>query len=104
MRQDNNLELRSAISSFEKPFCLDFLRTFEGFQSSPLFTFLAGISEPQDYTIQAKLNFILGAKSYDTYFLGMHCAEMSDGIAVIDARSEFAAQTGQQALYRSGRD
>jgi chromosomal replication initiation ATPase DnaA len=48
-------------------------------------------SEAQNYAIQARLNFILGAKDYDTYFLGMQCTELSDGTAVIYVRSQFTA-------------
>lgn len=48
-------------------------------------------SQVQNYAIHARLNFIVGAKSYDTYFLGMQCTAMSNGFAVVYVRSEFAA-------------
>ncbi|MBR0947238.1 MULTISPECIES: DnaA N-terminal domain-containing protein [Bradyrhizobium] len=48
-------------------------------------------SETQNYAIQARLNFILGAKKYDTYFLGIQCAAMSEGLVVVYVQSEFTA-------------
>jgi hypothetical protein len=49
------------------------------------------LTDEENLAVQAKLNFILGAKTYDTYFQGFHCAELSGGIAVAYARSEFMA-------------
>ena len=49
------------------------------------------LTDEEDMAIQAKLNFILGAKTYDTYFQGFHCAELSDGVATAYAKSEYMA-------------
>ncbi|MGO4513295.1 DnaA N-terminal domain-containing protein [Bradyrhizobium sp. 2TAF36] len=48
-------------------------------------------SETQNYAIQARLNFILGAKNYDAYFLGIQCAAMSESLVVVYVQSEFTA-------------
>lgn len=37
------------------------------------------LTDEENLAVQAKLNFILGAKIYDTYFQGFRCAEMSAG-------------------------
>jgi hypothetical protein len=39
------------------------------------------LTDEENLAVQAKLNFILGAKTYDTYFQGFHCADLSDGVA-----------------------
>ena len=49
------------------------------------------LTDEEDLAIQAKLNFILGAKTYDTYFQGFHCTELTDGIVTAYARSEYMA-------------
>jgi hypothetical protein len=49
------------------------------------------LTDDQNLAVQAKLNFILGAKTYDTFFQGFHCAELSDGIVTAYARSEYMA-------------
>jgi hypothetical protein len=49
------------------------------------------LTDEEDLAVQAKLNFILGAKTYDTYFQGFHCAELTDGIATAYAKSEYMA-------------
>ena len=51
----------------------------------PIFT------DEENLAVQAKLNFMLGAKTYDTYFQGFHCADLSDGIATAYAKSEYMA-------------
>ena len=45
----------------------------------------------EDLAVQAKLNFILGAKTYDTYFQGFHCTNISNGVATAYVRSEYMA-------------
>ncbi|MCP3384096.1 hypothetical protein NLM31_27380 [Bradyrhizobium sp. CCGUVB4N] len=52
---------------------------------------MAILTNEEDLAVQAKLNFILGAKTYDTYFQGFHCSELSDGIAIAYAKSEYMA-------------
>jgi hypothetical protein len=47
------------------------------------------LTDEENLAVQAKLNFILGAKTYDTYFQGFHCAELSDGIVIAYAKSEY---------------
>ena len=49
------------------------------------------LTDEENLAVQAKLNFMLGAKTYDTYFQGFHCAELSDGIATAYAKSEYMA-------------
>jgi hypothetical protein len=49
------------------------------------------LTDEQDLAIQAKLNFILGAKTYDTYLQGFRCAELSGGVVIAYASSEYMA-------------
>jgi predicted RNase H-like nuclease (RuvC/YqgF family) len=49
------------------------------------------LTDQEDLAIQAKLNFILGAKTYDTYLQGFRCAELSGGVVIAYARSEYMA-------------
>jgi hypothetical protein len=49
------------------------------------------LTDEENLAVQAKLNFILGARTYDTYFQGFHCAELAAGIATAYARSEYMA-------------
>ena len=49
------------------------------------------LTDEEDLAVQAKLNFILGAKVYDTYFQGFRCAELSGGVVIAYARSEYMA-------------
>ena len=49
------------------------------------------LTDEENMAVQAKLNFILGAKTYDTHFQGFHCAELSDGIVTAYAKSEYMA-------------
>lgn len=49
------------------------------------------LTDEENLAVQAKLNFILGAKTYDTYFQGFHCTELSGGIATAYAKSEYMA-------------
>ncbi|MCP3445182.1 hypothetical protein [Bradyrhizobium sp. CCGUVB14] len=49
------------------------------------------LTDEEDLAVQAKLNFILGAKTYDTYFQGFHCAELTDGVVTAYAKSEYMA-------------
>ena len=49
------------------------------------------LTDEENLAVQAKLNFILGAKTYDTYFQGFRCADWSDGIVTAYARSEYMA-------------
>jgi hypothetical protein len=46
------------------------------------------LTDEENMAVRAKLNFILGAKTYDTHFQGFHCAELSDGIVTAYAKSE----------------
>jgi hypothetical protein len=48
-------------------------------------------TEAESLAVQARLNFILGAKIYDTYFVGLRCDKLSEGVGVVYARSEFFA-------------
>jgi predicted RNase H-like nuclease (RuvC/YqgF family) len=49
------------------------------------------LTENEDFAIQAKLNFMLGAKTYDTYLQGFRCAELSGGVVIAYASSEYMA-------------
>lgn len=49
------------------------------------------LTDEEDLAVQAKLNFILGAKIYDTFFQGFRCAELSSGVVIAYARSEYMA-------------
>ncbi|RXT52253.1 hypothetical protein [Bradyrhizobium betae] len=49
------------------------------------------LTDDEDLAIQAKLNFILGARTYDTYLQGFRCAELSGGVVITYARSEYMA-------------
>jgi hypothetical protein len=45
----------------------------------------------QNLAIQARLNFMLGAKTYDLLFLGFECGELIDGILNVFVRTEYCA-------------
>lgn len=49
------------------------------------------LTDEEDLAVQAKLNFILGARIYDTYFPGFRCADLQDGAVTAYARSEYMA-------------
>ena len=49
------------------------------------------LTDDENFAVQAKLNFILGAKVYDTYLQGFHCSELSGGVVIAYARSEYMA-------------
>lgn len=49
------------------------------------------LTDDENLAVQAKLNFILGAKEYDTYLQGFRCAELSGGVVIAYARSEYMA-------------
>lgn len=49
------------------------------------------LTDEENLAVQAKLNFILGAKIYDTYLQGFRCAELSGGVVIAYARSEYMA-------------
>ena len=49
------------------------------------------MTDEENFAVQANLNFILGAKTYDTYFQGFRCAELSEGVVTAYARSEYMA-------------
>jgi len=49
------------------------------------------LTDEESLAVQAKLNFILGAQIYDTYFQGFRCARLSDGIITAYVRSEYMA-------------
>ena len=49
------------------------------------------LTDEEDLAVQAKLNFILGAKIYDTYLQGFRCTELSGGVVIAYARSEYMA-------------
>ncbi|QPF94350.1 hypothetical protein [Bradyrhizobium commune] len=57
------------------------------------------LTDEEDLAVQAKLNFILGAKTYDTYFQGFRCTELSGGVVIAHARSEYMASV-ISAQYR----
>ena len=56
------------------------------------------LTDEEDLAVQAKLNFILGAKIYDTYFQGFRCAELSGGVVIAYASSEELKKEDGSAL------
>jgi hypothetical protein len=46
----------------------------------------------ENLAIQARLNFILGARQYDRFFIGFECTHIQDKTAHVFARSEHNAQ------------
>lgn len=49
--------------------------------------------------IEARLNALLGARTYDSLFLGFECGDIVDGIVHVYARTEYFA-TRIDAIYR----
>ncbi len=49
------------------------------------------LSQAENYAVQAKLNLMLGAKEYDSLFLGFECRELVEDIIHVYARSEYQA-------------
>ncbi|MBR0994516.1 hypothetical protein JQ580_27740 [Bradyrhizobium japonicum] len=49
------------------------------------------LTADEDFAVQAKLNFSLGAKAYDTYLQGFRCAQLTGGVVIAYARSEYMA-------------
>jgi hypothetical protein len=49
------------------------------------------LSQEENYAVQAKLNLMLGAKEYDSLFLGFECGELIEDIVHVYARSEYQA-------------
>jgi hypothetical protein len=45
----------------------------------------------ENLAIQARLNFILGARDYDRFFIGFECGHIKDKTAHVFARSEYNA-------------
>ncbi|WP_426615229.1 hypothetical protein [Bradyrhizobium sp. McL0616] len=52
---------------------------------------MAILTDEEDLAVQAKLNFSLGARIYDTYLQGFRCTELSGGVVIAYARSEYMA-------------
>ena len=48
-------------------------------------------SSTENLAIQARLNFLLGAREYDSLFLGFQCGHIRDKTAHVFARSEHNA-------------
>ena len=49
------------------------------------------LSEAENYAVQAKLNLMLGAKEYDSLFLGFECGEFIEDVVHVYTRSEYQA-------------
>jgi hypothetical protein len=50
-----------------------------------------GLLPIQNLAIQAKLNFMLGAKTYDLLFLGFECGELEGGVLNVSVGTEYCA-------------
>lgn len=48
-------------------------------------------SPVEQFAIQARLNFMLGPRDYDCWFLGFHCAVIQGKTARVFVRSEHVA-------------
>ena len=49
------------------------------------------LSQDENYAVQAKLNLMLGATEYDSFFLGFECGELVEDIVHVYTRSEYQA-------------